>query len=109
MKDVPDHLKAQEICNEAASMYARSLVYVLDYLKTQDMCDKAFWEDTSSLQYFPDWFVTQQEVKSWHDDYDYCDDDEITECYEGYNRKKAQKAQIKKELMCIACLSITLV
>ena len=70
--------------------------HVPDYLKTQEMWDKIFWEGTSSLQYFPDWFVIRQQVKLWHDDYDYCDDDEITEWFEGYKRRKAQKAQIKK-------------
>ena len=39
---------------------------------------------TLSLQYVPDWFVTQQKLKIWHDDDDYCSDDEIIKWYDGY-------------------------
>ena len=55
------------------------------------------------LDICPDWFVTQQQVKLWHDDYDFCDHDEIIGWYDGYQKCKAQKAQIKKELMLIVC------
>ena len=51
---------------------------------------------------FTDWFVTQDQLKLWHDDDDDCDDDELIERYEGYQKRKAQKAQIKEELMPIA-------
>ena len=69
------------------------------------MCDKAVREDPFSLLCVPDWFVTQQQVKIWHHDddfYDDDDDDEIIEWYNGHEKYKAQKAQIKKELMLIA-------
>ena len=39
------------------------------------MCDKAAKDDSSSLQLVPDWFVTYQQVKIWHNDDDYDDDD----------------------------------
>ena len=29
----------------------------------------------------PDWFVRQEQVKIWHDDNNYWDDDEIVEWY----------------------------
>ena len=58
------------------------------------MCDKAFEEDPSSLIYVPDWFVTQQQVRPW--------DDELTKWYQDYQKRKAQKAQIKNELMSIS-------
>ena len=48
------------------------------------MCDDAVWEDSYSLRFFPDWFVTHQQVKIWHDDDDYDDDDEIINWYNGY-------------------------
>ena len=48
------------------------------------------------LKYVPDWFVTHQQIKIWHDNDDYCNDDELIEWYEGYQKSKAQKAQIKK-------------
>ena len=45
--------------------------------------------------------MAQQLVKTWHDD-NYDDNDEITEWYEGHQKRKTQKAQIKKELIPIA-------
>ena len=44
----------------------------------------------------------QGQLKIWHDDDDYCKDDELIELYDGYKKRKAQKAKIKKELMPIA-------
>ena len=55
-----------------------------------------------SLQYVPDYFVTQQLRKLWDDDDDYCNDDEIIKWYDGYQKRKAQKAKIKEELLPIA-------
>ena len=66
------------------------------------MCEKAFWEDTCSLQYVPDWFVTQQQLKLWHDDTYYYNNDKLIEWYDGYQKHKAQKAKIKEELIPIA-------
>ena len=43
----------------------------------------------------------QGQLKLWHDDDD-CDDDELIEWYGGYQKRKAQKVQIKEELMLIA-------
>ena len=46
--------------------------------------------------------LTQQQIKSWHDDDDYCNDNRIVEWYEVYQKRKTQKAKIKEELMTIA-------
>ena len=47
------------------------------------------------LQYDPDWFVTQQQIKIWHDDSEYRDeDDDIIEWHDGYKTRKAQKSKI---------------
>ena len=47
--------------------------------------------------------MTQELIKIYHDDDDYCiDDDELFKWYDGYEKCKAQKAQIEKELMPIA-------
>ena len=146
--EIPDHLKTQEMCNEAVRINPLSLTYVPshqtqemcdsavredpcrlefvsnyfktqemcdaavmkdpcglesapDHLKKQEMCNKAAIEDPSSLEYVPDWFVTQQQIELWDDDESY-DDDEIIEWYEGDQKRKAQKAKIKEELMPIA-------
>ena len=46
--------------------------------------------------------MTQEQVKLWHDYDDYYDDNELIKWYDGYQKRKIQKAQIKKELMPIA-------
>ena len=49
-----------------------------------------------------DWFVTHQQIKIWHDNDDYCNDDGLMEWYNGYKALKAQKASIKEGLLPIA-------
>ena len=73
-----------------------------DYFKTQEMCDDAVWGHPSSLQSVPDWFVTQQQLRTWDDYDDYCNDDELITWYDSYRKRKALKAQIDKKLMPIA-------
>ena len=75
------------------------------------MCDQAVKEDSSFLQFLPDWFVTREWMWMWYDDY-YDDDgdhwdndddeDKFFEWYDGYKKRKAQKASIKEELLPIA-------
>ena len=66
------------------------------------MCDYVAWEDSFSLQFVPDWFVTQQQLKIWHDYDDYYDDDKLIKWCEGYQKRKAQKAKIREELLLVA-------
>ena len=75
------------------------------------MCDKAIKNDPSLFQLVPDWFVTQQQIDIWHDNDDFCNDngdywddskDKFFELYNRYKKCKAQKTQIKKELLPIA-------
>ena len=54
------------------------------------------------MQYVPDWFETQQQLKIWYNDAYYCNEDKLIEWYEGYKKRKAQKASIKEELLPIA-------
>ena len=35
--------------------------------------------------------MTQQQVKLWHDEDDFYDDDETIESYEGYQKRKARR------------------
>ena len=51
------------------------------------------------MQFVPDWFVIQQQIDKWYDDDYWYNDDQIIEWYNGYQRRKAQKVKIKKELM----------
>ena len=66
-------------------------------LKTQDMCDNVVRDDAFSLV-----IVSQRQLKLWYDNDDWYDDDEIIEWYDGYIKRKAQKAKIKEEFLPIA-------
>ena len=66
------------------------------------MCDKTVRDDPFSLQYVFDWFVTQGQVKIWHNHNYYCNNNELIKWHDGYQKRKAQKAKIKEELMRIA-------
>ena len=62
------------------------------------MYDNVVRSDLYSLQFVPDWFAIQEQLKTWYYDDQYCDDDELIEWYDGYQKRKGQKASIKKEL-----------
>ena len=100
LEGVPNRFKTQEMCDVAVMEDRYALEFVPDYRKSEKMCDKVVWEHPSSLQYVPDLFVTQEQVKSWHDNDKFYDDNKIIEWYyKGHQKRKVQKAQIKKELM----------
>ena len=87
------------MCERVVKDKPETLEFVPDRFKTQKMCDKAVGEGPCALEFVPDWFVTHQQVKTWHDDDYYDDDYEIIEWYNGYQKCKAQKAEIKEELL----------
>ena len=66
------------------------------------MYEEAVSHDLSSLQYVPDWLVTQKQIGRWYDDIEYYDDDELNKWHNGYKKRKARRAKIRKELMPIA-------
>ena len=45
------------------------------------------------MQFVPDWFVTQQQIKIWHDDSEYRDDDDIIKWYDNYKKHTKPKKQ----------------
>ena len=96
---VPSHLKTQEMFERAVEKYPLYLSDVSDHFKTQDMCDKPVRRKPWSLKHVPDLFVTEVQIKLWHDDAYYCNDNEMIEWYRDYQKGKAQKAKIKDELM----------
>ena len=126
IRETPDHLKTQEMCDEAMRIEPYSLAFAPDLFKTQKMSDKSIEIDPFTLQhvpdnlktqgmcirsveagpgllkYVPDWFVTKQQIKIWRDDDEYCNNDELIEWYDGYQKRKAQKAKIKEEPLLIA-------
>ena len=90
----PDCFKTQEMCEKAVKDGPWHLKHVPDHLKMQGMCNKAVDRHLYLLQNVPDWFVTQQ-VKPWYND-------KLIEWYNDCKKQKAQKVQIKKELMWVA-------
>ena len=77
------------------------LKFVADKYKTQEICDKAVRDHYFSLQYVLDWFVRLQQIGPWDDDDDDDDVDEIIEWYDGHQKLKVKKSQIKEELVLI--------
>ena len=84
----PDHFKTKRMCERTIEDEQETLEFVPDHFKTQKMCYKAVRDDPYSLKFVSDWFVTHQQVKIWHDDddYDNNDDDETIEWYNGYKK-----------------------
>ena len=99
---IHDRLKTQKMCIKPLEVDPWQLEDVSDRFKTQEMCGKAVWDGISSLLCVPDWFVTHQQIKIWLDHDEYCNDDEAIEWYVDYQKRKAQKASIKEELLPIA-------
>ena len=63
------------------------------------MCERAVEKYPGTLEFVPDWFVTQQQLKIWGDDDDYFHNNELIKWYEGYQKRRAQRAKIKEELI----------
>ena len=64
------------------------------------MCIRAVEAGLVLLEYVHDWFVTRGQIYLWHDEDYWHDDDKLIKWYEGYQKRKAQKA--KEELLPIA-------
>ena len=109
LRDVSDQYKTQEMCDIKTLRVGtwQVLEDVPVCFKTRDVCEKAMRKSPTSLVYVLDWFVTQQQIKMWRDDNEYCDDDddddddddELLEWYVRYQKRRTQKAQIQKELV----------
>ena len=41
IREIPEHLKTQEMCDEAVGIEPRSLAFIPDHLKIQGMCNEA--------------------------------------------------------------------
>ena len=66
-------------------------------LGDSDMCIRAVKVDPWQMIDVPDWFVVLQEM--WYEDFD--DNDVLIKCYHDYQKRKAQKAKRKHELVSI--------
>ena len=104
---VPDCFKTQGMCDAVVCMEPLLLAYVPDHLKTQKMCDKAVRNYFFSVWFIPDWFapdwfVTKQRMIYLRDNNNNWYYNKLIEWHDGYQKRKAQKAQIKEELIPIA-------
>ena len=90
------------IKDEDVDIEPRFLPTEIDCFKTREMHENAVKKYLWLLKYVPDWFVIHQQIKIWHDNDDYCNDDELIEWYDGYKKGKTQKASIKEEPVPIA-------
>ena len=88
------------MCNEAMQKVPWTLEFVPDQYKTQEMCNEVMQKvpDPEMLEHVPDQFVILQEMLYE----EFIDDDVFITWYKGYKQRKAQKAQIKEELMPVA-------
>ena len=96
LRHVSNESKDQGICEWVVYKNPWILKFVSDHFKTQEMCNDAVMEDPLLLRHVPDWFVTLQLIELWND---YCNDDRLVTCRNGYEKRKAQKAKIKEELL----------
>ena len=56
----PDHLKMQEICDEAVRIESYSLAYVPDRFKAEEICNEAVRSEPLTLYYVPYHLRTQK-------------------------------------------------
>ena len=87
-----------ELCEEVIHVRSKYFFLILDRFKTQKMYIRAFKVDPWQLNDIPDWFVVLQEM--WCDDFG--DSAYLVRWRNAYQQRKAQKAQIKKEILPIA-------
>ena len=90
------------IKDEDVDIEPRFLPAEIDCFKTREMHENAVKKYLWLLKYVPDWFVIHQQIKIWHDNDDYCNDDELIEWYDGYKKGKTQTTSIKEEPVPIA-------
>ena len=77
----------------------RFLVLLPDHLKIRGMFKKAVEKYIWLLKYVPDYFVTYQQIKIWHDNDDYCNNNGLIKWHKGYQKRRVHKAKIKEELL----------
>ena len=90
------------MCNKAVEVGPWQLKDVPNHFKKQKIWIDGVRRDPYSLQFVPDSLVTQQQIDIWYDDDEYCDDDGVIKWYQVYQKRRAQKAKIKEELLPIA-------
>ena len=80
------------IKDEDVDIEPRFLPVEIDCFKTRGMHENAVKKYLWLLKYVPDWFVIHQQIKIWHYNNGYCNDGKLIEWYNGYKKRKTQKA-----------------
>ena len=62
IRETPEHLKTQEMCNETVAQFSCALRYVPDHLKTQEMYSHAVSNSPYMLRYVKDHLKTKKNV-----------------------------------------------
>ena len=62
----------------------------------------AVQRDPRTLVFITDWFLTQKQIDIWHQGDYYCNKPYIIGWHADYQKRKAEKVRIKKELMPLA-------
>ena len=89
------------MCTKVVGERPCSFERVPNQFKKQEMCNDAVRTSPFYLEYVPDWFVTQEQLKIWYDNDNYCNDNKLIKWYNCYQNRKAQKASITEELIFI--------
>ena len=63
LREVPEHLKTQEMCNEKVAQFPNTLEYVLDHLKTREMCNEAISNNPAVFFLVPDHLKTPLKLR----------------------------------------------
>ena len=103
---VPNRLKTQEMCEKAFRKNPWSLMYIPNRYKTQGMCNEVAQKGLFLLEHVHDWFVLQGQLKLLDKYKGFCINylyDRAIKWYNGYQKRKSQKAKTKEELLPIGC------
>ena len=58
IRETPDHLKTQKMCEKAVHMEPRSLKYVPDHFKSEGMCERTIEKAPYLLRHVPNQYKT---------------------------------------------------
>ena len=78
------------------------LWFVPDCFRTKKMCEKVVGERLGLLRDVTDWIITQQQLNIWCDGDNHRNDDERIKWYKRYQKRRAQKASIKEQILSFA-------
>ena len=99
---IPNRFKTQEMCIKVVEVDLWQLEHTPDLFKTQGICNKAVRDYLFSLHFVLDQFVTQQQIDIWYGDDNVYNDNDMIKWYHEYQKRKAQKAKRKYDLVPIA-------